>query len=349
MADKVKGVDALRAFLNEDDKRVATIMAKLKSCYIGSKRDDEIAEQLKLLIENALEKRFPKLPDADWNRAPGTGFGIVGESGSGKTTAIEKIISDHPAFPGYGVPDSGCVFVSVLVPSPCVLAQLGNATLEALGYPPGEKVLREHEAWHRVRQLLPKTGVLFLHYDDVHNVLQQNKKEVAKVRATFRNLMISRVWPVQLILSGTNEALELFDFEDLDAQADAEDGKNDRQLSRRLEYVAFDNVDPAADAGWLMDVIEGFSEKAGLTYEERPGSMLVERLCHAAAYQFGLAIELLRKGIKVALTEKSVTLDIDHFARGYAKRTSQPIQLNIFLSPAWQSIDPTIIFKKKGG
>jgi 3',5'-cyclic AMP phosphodiesterase CpdA len=31
---------------------------------------------------------------------------------------------------------------------------------------------------------------------------------------------------------------------------------------------------------------------------------------------------------------------------GYAKRTSQPVQLNIFLSPSWQSIDPKIIFKK---
>jgi hypothetical protein len=349
MTDKSRGVNALRAFLNDDDNRVATIMAKLKSCYIGSKRDDEMAEQLKRLIVNSLEKRFPKMPEADHNRAPGVGYAIIGESGSGKTTALEKLMSDHPAFPGYGVPGSGCVFVSVLVPSPCTLAQLGNATLEALGYSPDEKVLRENQAWHRVRQLLPKTGVLFLHFDDVHNVLQQNKKEVAKVQATFRNLMISRVWPVQLILSGTKESLELFDYEDPDAQADDEDGKNDRQLSRRLEYVMFDDLDPAADADWLMDVLKGFSAEVGLKYEERPGSMLIERLCHAAAYQFGLAIELLRRGIEVALTEKSGILDIDHLAQGYAKRTSQPVQLNIFLSPAWQSIDPEIIFKKKGG
>ena len=201
-----------------------------------------------------------------------------------------------------------------------------------------------------VPTLLPKTRVMFLHFDDVHNVLQQNKKEVKKVQATFRNLMISRDWPVQLILSGTKKSLELFDFEEADAQAEdqsvEEREENDRQLSRRLEYVMFDDLDPAADADWLMDVLTGFAEKAGLKYKERSGSMLIERLCHASAYQFGLAIELLLAGIRAALVEKSRTFDIDDLAHGYAKRTSQPVQLNIFLSPAWQSIDPKIIFKK---
>jgi Bacterial TniB protein len=347
MKDQVQGVEALRAFLDEDDKRVATIMAKLKSCYVGSSRDDEMAAQLKLLIENSLQKRFPKKPEADWNRAPGTGFGIVGQSGAGKTTAIEKLMCDHPAFPGYGVPGSGCIFVSVLVPSPCTLAQLGNAVIEALGYFSDEKEFKENQAWHRVRMLLPKAGVRFLHFDDIHNVLQQNKKEVDKVRATLRNLMISRVWPVQLILSGTEEAVELFDFEDLDAEAEDANGKNDRQLSRRLEYVTFDDVDPAADSGWLKNVTVGFAGEAELTYEDRAGAMLLERLCHAAAYQFGLTIELLLRAIKVALSEKSETLGVDHFARAYAKRTLQPAQLNVFVSPAWQSIDPTIILKKK--
>ena len=201
-----------------------------------------------------------------------------------------------------------------------------------------------------VPTLLPKTRVMFLHFDDVHNVLQQNKKEVKKVQATFRNLMISRDWPVQLILSGTKKSLELFDFEEADEQAEdqsvEEREENDRQLSRRLEYVMFDDLDPAADGDWLMDVLTGFAEKAGLKYKERSGSMLIERLCHASAYQFGLAIELLLAGIRAALVEKSRTFDIDDLAHGYAKRTSQPVQLNIFLSPAWQSIDPKIIFKK---
>jgi hypothetical protein len=114
-----------------------------------------------------------------------------------------------------------------------------------------------------------------------------------------------------------------------------------------LEHVPFDDVDPAADSGWLKNVIVGFAGEAELTYEDRAGAMLVERLCHAAAYQFGLTIELLLRAIKVALTEKSETLGVDHFARAYAKRTLQPAQLNVFVSPAWQSIDPTIILKKK--
>ena len=85
----------------------------------------------------------------------------------------------------------------MLVPSPCTLAQLGNATLEALGYD-ADKPLRENEAWKRVRKMLRKKRVMFLHFDDAHNVLQQaTVNERKKIKATFRNTMISREYDRQ--------------------------------------------------------------------------------------------------------------------------------------------------------
>jgi hypothetical protein len=323
----------LRAFLQREDDRVATTMGPIETCYIESERDDAISAQLTRLIRNSQKKRFPKRPEGDDNRRAGVGFVLIGGSGSGKTTAIETILADHPAFPGYGVEKSGCLFVSVLAPSPCTLAQLGNATLEALGYD-ADKPLRENEAWKRVRQIVRRKGTMFLHFDDVHNVLQNaSAREIKKIQATFRNLMISRAWPVQLVLSGIEETLLIF--------------KKDRQLKRRLKYVVFDDLVAADDAGWIRDAVKDFANTAGLKYVEQAGSMLIERLIHAAAYQFGLVFELLVEGIEVAVEANRKKFTIDDLKEAYADHTAQPDELNVFASPAWQAIDPSIIFKKE--
>jgi hypothetical protein len=323
----------LRAFLQRKGDRVATVMAKLEACYVRSARDEAIAAQVTRLIVNWGKKRFPKRPEGDSNRRAGVGFVVTGGSGSGKTTALDTALIEHEAFPGYGVEGSGCTFVSVLAPSPCTLAQLGNATLEALGYDT-DKPLPENEAWKRVRKLVKRKRVAFLHFDDVHNVLQNaSAREIKKIQATFRNLMISRSWPVQLVLSGIEETLDIF--------------KKDRQLKRRLKYVVFDDVAPAADAEWIKEAVEDFAATAGLKYVERPGSMTIERLCHAAAYQFGLVFELLIEGIEVAVTANRKKFTIDDLEAAYADRTAQPDELNVFASPAWQAIDPSIIFRKE--
>ncbi len=325
----------LKAFLSNEDAGVDAIMTKLRGCYVGSKRDDDVAGQMKRLIRSALKKRYPKRPESDDNRKAGVGFVVTGGSGSGKTEALERLLVDHPAFPGYGIVGSGCTFVSVLCPSPSTLAQLGNETLIALGYPP-DKPLPEAVAWNRVRKILKRRRVMFLHYDDVHNVLQQkdaNPKELKKIQATFRNLMASRIWPVQLVLSGTEETLDIF--------------KKDRQFKRRLKYVVFDDLDAADDAGWIDEAFREFVKQAGLKYVEKPGKMLIERLIHAAAYQFRLGFELLLEAIETALLAKRRTVGIDDFVEAYADRTSQPDELNIFASPGWQVIDPSIIFEKE--
>ncbi len=325
--------ERMRSYLSTEHTRVAAIMDRLRACYIESDRDDAVKEELDRLIENSLRKKYPKRPESDDNRKPGVGFVVVGGSGSGKTEAIERILADHPVFPGYGVAQSGCTLISVLAPSPTTLALLGHEVLTALGYPP-EEPLKEAVAWNRVRKILKRRRVTILHIDDVHNVLQRyqaNPKELTKIQATFRNLLISRDWPVQLILSGVGETLDIF--------------QKDRQLKRRLHYVMFPDLIIADDAAWVRDVVKDFADNAGLKYVERQGAETVERLIHAAASQFGLTFEVLLDGIEVAVRSKRKTFSIDDLARAYEKRTSQPAELNIFSSPGWQVIDPSIIFE----
>jgi hypothetical protein len=46
-------------------------------------------------------------------------------------------------------------------------------------------------------------------------------------------------------------------------------------------------------------------------------------------------------------TITTTRIGIDDFIEAYADRTSQPDALNIFESPGWQVIDPSIIFDKE--
>jgi hypothetical protein len=50
---------------------------------------------------------------------------------------------------------------------------------------------------------------------------------------------------------------------------------------------------------------------------------------------------------RVRKMAKRRTFGIKDLAEAYEDRTSQPDELNIFSSPAWQTIDPSIIFEKE--
>jgi hypothetical protein len=174
---------------------------------------------------------------------------------------------------------------------------------------------------------------MFLHIDDIHNVLHQaSESEIAKVADTLRNLMISTSWPVQLIISGTDK---IVDFTE-----------KDRQLSRRLKFVAFEDIDPKADAEWITEAVEDFAKTAGLKVVFEPEDSLIERLCRAAAFQMGLIFEILLAAIEISVTAKRKVLKRDDFAAAYADRIVQPEDLNMFLSPVWFDLDPSVILKK---
>jgi hypothetical protein len=322
----------LTDFLTDEDGRVAAVMARLETTYVRSNRDERIADQIKRLIKNAVKKRFNCKPLSGRNRRAGLGFAVVGESGSGKTEALEVAFIEHPAFPGYAVPGSGCILVSVLAPGSCTLGQLGNTILEELGYDI-DADLRENLVWKRVRAQLRAQKVLFLHIDDFGNVLHQaSKKELKKVRDNLRNLMISRVWPVHLILSGTKEIAAV--------------AKGDRQLSRRLKFVVFEDLVVEDEAAWMTGAVDDFAKAVGLKLDVKADEELVPRLRRAAAFQMGLVIEILLEAITLCVEKRRRKIGRKDFAEVYAERTMQPDDLNMFLSPDWREIDPSIILEE---
>lgn len=322
----------LRAFLPDDVLELERIMEPLRARYVETDRDDIVRRHIVRLHRNACARRNPRLAYDEGNRRNGIGFAVISESGAGKSTTLERIFGEYSAFGGYGVVGSGCAIITVEAPSPCTLAQIAMLILEKLGYSP-ERELRENVAWRRVRKMLRREKIFFVHIDEAANVLhQKSEHEIQKIADTFRSLMLSKEWPVQIILSGVPELLDLFD--------------QDRQLRRRMKYVRFENVSAAEDADLIEATLRGYAKAAKLPVRFTDEDALIPRLCHAAVYQFGLVIELVVDAIEACLTDEHKALTKQDFANGYAERTLQPVDLNPFVVPAWDTLDCSAVREK---
>jgi len=331
-ADKHDPIASLQSFLEDDDLKVERLMEPLRARYVESDRDDVIRKALKKLHRNACARRNPQLPRSDGNRKPGIGFVVVSESGAGKTTTLERIFGEYPAFQGFGVVGSACPILRIEAPSPCTLKQLAMMILEELGYDI-ERDLRENLAWKRARKMLKLHGIFFLWIDEVANVLHQaSDHEIRKVADTLRGLMLSRRWPVQIILSGVPELEGLLAV--------------DRQLRRRLTYITFPCVSAQNDADLVEQAIHNYAKAAKLNVNIAADDMLIGRLCHAAVHQFGLVMEIIVDAIEACLLDGNDTLLIDDFAHAYSGRTLQPIDQNPFVVPTWETLDCSAIRKK---
>lgn len=322
----------LRSFLPGDPK-IEEIVERLRARYVTSDRDDTLLTNLERLHRNACARRDPKLPYSPDNRRDGIGFVVVSKSGAGKSTALMRAFRKYPAFGnGFCVTGSGCPILSIEAPSPCTLKQLALAILDALGYH-AERDLKENVAWKRARRLLKLHGIAFLHIDEAANVLhQKSEHEIRKIADTLRALMLSREWPVQIILSGVPEIEPLLDI--------------DRQLRRRLRYVRFEDLSATKDAEQIENAMLDYAKAAELEVKLGPDDMLVGRLCHAAVYQFGLAMEIVVDAIERCLADRHPALTIEDFANAYANRNLQPTELNPFLVHAWDTLDCGAIRKR---
>ena len=103
----------------------------------------------------------------------------------------------------------------------------------------------------------------------------------------LKTLMTDPEWPVGIILSGTSELEDILN--------------HDHQLARRMKTVRFESLSPAAYSDDILDLLEKYCELAKLEPEEDVLELSHgERVVHAAANQFGIAIVLILDAIEDA-------------------------------------------------
>jgi hypothetical protein len=325
----VDPLDRIRALQSLETRERLSLMERVKSRYLRTGRDKDLADLFQELLDELTLRADPILPAGPGNRREGGALVVTGESGAGKTAALKRLIARHPAFPGYGVPHSGCAAVYVRVPSRCSFKSLGRVTLRALGYPL-ESDPPAHIVWEKVYGRIENLGIPVLHYDEMHNITQTaDADDIADTRNMIKTMVVSPTWPALLAISGLPEVVGLT--------------QPITEIRRRCRYIDFASLSLPGDIAIMEAMAKNLAELAQLPLISTDMDALVPRLIHGGLYQFGIAIELIQQAIDGALKGGGATLTRMHFADAFARRTGIVASGNPFLAPDWANTDCTLV------
>jgi energy-coupling factor transporter ATP-binding protein EcfA2 len=348
--ENTAGSAAIENLLQHFDPATRTrieIMELVKARVLLTERDDEVAEHFSDLLCDLAMRLNPDEPIGPGNRREAHSLVLVGKTGAGKTTLLNRLFSTHPAFPGYNKPGSGCSLVTVSVPSPCNLKALGLGILVRLGYP-----MRGNASipmiWQRVTDRLAHLGILVLHLDEVHNVLQTaNSKELTDLRKTFKALMVDQRWPVALVVSGLPEVTSFFEtLEDDDEVGSLSNLDTKGEVRRRVRFMELTSLCLPDDCEMIADAMSDLASIATMTTPVDFRTSLVPRLIHVGLYELGTCMELIHEGIDKALKDKSPMLATKHFAQAFKARTGCADAANPFLAADWLALDCRRVLQK---
>lgn len=351
------GDDALEELLgtmSQDERDQISVMERVKARVLRTgDRDDRIDQDLRLLLRDLRVRLDPSRPLGPGNRIESRALVVTGKTGAGKSSLISRTLAAHPAFPNYGVPRSGCRAVTIPTPSPCNPKALGLEILRVLDYPMSAQRSLPY-IFARVRERIEALGKLVLHFDEVHNVLENaNEREVRDIRKMFKTLLVSPSWPVVLILSGLPEIVPFFE-----GLADLDDDGNLRpdtkgEVRRRGRFIHLASLrlstdDDPGDADMVAAAVEDVAvQGAGLTLQEDARHTIVPRLMHAALYELGSTMQLTHEAIGEALSSvpPSSRLGLEHFKLAYRGRTGCADAVNPFVARDWIKLDCRLVLK----
>lgn len=310
-------LDRVSAGLDEAGRRRLEVMQRVNGGYLKTGRDDDLAQQVKFLVEGAA---------ASVGNPNGEGriLLVVGEARVGKTVALARAVGARPEFRADG---DWLPFVAFTAPNPCGHKQLGREFLRALGYDL-EADIPEHMVWEKVRKWLRRRRTRFVWVDEMHHAMRGT--DVQKLRDTVKNVMQQRDWPVSFIFSGI-PLLSNFVTHDF-------------QILGRKRVVNFNLIEFPRHAKlvrWAATTI--VVEHAGLKAAADTGTdEFVNRLCHAACNRFGLAVILIRAAVEMSLDDQNAdgAVGLVHFAKAYRALTGCDSTQNVFIAAKWEEIRP---------
>lgn len=366
MSSGTESLAMLRAALSPAESACVDAIERVKARFLETDRDAWVARRFRWLLKNQLVRADPTRPIGPGNRREARCVVVVGNSGAGKTHLLRRVFSSHPNFTSYGVENSGCKLVTVDVPAPCTLLQLGRRTLAAIGYPiQGE--MKEHRVWERVFYKLQETGILVLHFDEMHNILESaNVDDIRRIRKTLKALLVNADWPVGLMVSGLpgiTDFLETLSIHELDQQGnliprEIRPVDRETELRRRCRVIGLASLDIKTDLEMIALAAADMAAAGDLILRDGFQETVAARLVHASLYELGTCMELTAEAMEMALDPDDEDEDekdrlprdivgIEHFAAVYRERTGCGPGANPFLAPEWWILDCTKVLRTK--
>ncbi|WP_170783750.1 TniB family NTP-binding protein [Ruegeria lacuscaerulensis] len=299
-----------------------TTLMELRKHHVETDRDKQILRHLNRLLMRDEHGNY--LPRA--RRFTGDletrGITIIEAAGSGKTTAVNRVLSRHPALQvkqGEDWPR----YLRIQVPSPATLKSLGRAVLSATGLDRVAASTTAWEIWRIARHRLALLDIVVLWFDEAQDMfLSGSAREIDDMLKMLKTLMQndSAVIP---ILSGTERLAEITSY--------------DPQVNRRFTKVVPAPLAPGLDDANLLHLIEAFTDEIGLRFER--DKLLAGRLIHASRCRFGRAVETILNAIECAVEECAPNLTTMHFAEAWGMQEGCDWERNVFVSPNWASIE----------
>jgi type II secretory pathway predicted ATPase ExeA len=318
-------IASIRAAMPAAQVHLADRMALVRAEYIATDLDERLSVSLDALLRTLISRKPIEEVESQAARNETRSIVVVGEAGAGKSAALNHAFQTHPVLGGYGTLGSGCPIARVVVPAPCSLKSLGIAILNGLGYPL-MRDLRENAVWTRVHEALQISGTVILHLDEMHNLTDKaNIKELDAIRKALKGLMISREWPVGLVVSGLPSLVPAMRVID--------------EVRRRGRFISIPLLSMPDDEPLLEEAMKRCCEIAGVELPEGFANEIGPRLSHASLHRYGIAVEFVHEAIEDCLLGGGGALRIAHFANAYAARTGCGDRMSPFIAPDWAEID----------
>lgn len=293
--------------------------------------ETHVYREVRKAIFGVLEAREARLKLGHFEQK---GVAVIGQPGIGKSRMIASVIQEYEQVAqATGGREFGHRIISIIVPGQASVKDTCCAILEAIGYP-ANSTRSELYLIDCVHEQLQHRRIAAIHLDEIQDA---GRHSTPTARSNFtkrlRNLMQKAPWPVCLILSSTPEGKEFVN--------------HDGTLTRRLNAIEILPMTFKDDGPTLRFALKKLLAGADL---DDQGLIEVDDfiriLMHAAAYRFGVAIELAIEAIGDAVSSNEQVIGLEHFDAAYYARTNCDEELNPFISDQWKAIDTTLAMQR---
>lgn len=306
--------------MTDKREKIADITSELKDQFY----EREFYPVLEEEFFDMLATRRKSIEVGKWQE--GRVLAVIGGSGSGKTTATDRLLAPYIKANEPTVDDAAQTVIQFNSPDRASGKDVAMAAITALGYTASP---RREEGSLRVllRGHLQQRETFVIHIDEAQDLVRyETRNERDRVIKLLKSLLVDKIWPVDVILSGVPELLETIN--------------GDRQLQRRATVIEVPQLHMTVDARNAVDLVADYALLGRVTVEPAISSAeFAERLMHAANREFGTMAVYIIGAIRRALLQDAVALSISHFATVYARKTNCPRTANPFLEKDFERID----------
>lgn len=296
------------------------------------------------LVAGAISRQYisilkvinPAEPFGPYNRRPSKAIVIVGAFRTGKSFLVEHALRRLTAITA-GDSAIEPKAISVRCDPHFEAVELAKSLLAAMRFLP-PRSMSVIEAMDRVRRRLALVQPTAIHIDEFQRSLAPHRTSKARIPAEqaaicghVQQLLDHSAWPTPVVLSGTHEITDVLQKEEM--------GFLRERCSDVIELAPLKAGDKRDQSELNIGFLD-YCQTVGLKAEISTTGELIQRLTHAAAYSRGMAFELCREAIEIALWRGAKIVTREDFATFYARKSGVSAPDNPFIASEWHLTDP---------